>query len=130
MARIYVAIDYGEPHATRTHAHLSAGYLTAEVERIVPHNMPDVVMEGARLMGQCADGIWAHQLKALGHELRLMPPSYVKPYVKRGKNDATDAEAVTRPTMRFVPVKSAEQKSVLMRHRTRDLLIATWRSWR
>jgi transposase len=56
-----------------------------------------------------------------------MPPSYVKPYVKRGKNDAVDAEAiceaVTRPTMRFVPVKSAEQQSVLMLHRTRDLLI-------
>ena len=56
-----------------------------------------------------------------------MPPSYVKPYVKRGKNDAADAEAiceaVTRPTMRFVPVKSAEQQSVLMLHRTRDLLI-------
>jgi len=70
---------------------------------------------------------WAHQLKALGHEVRLMPPSYVKPYVKRGKNDAADAEAiceaVTRPTMRFVPVKSAEQQSVLMLHRTRDLLI-------
>jgi transposase len=70
---------------------------------------------------------WAHSLQGLGHEVRLMPPSYVKPYVKRGKNDAADAEAiceaVTRPTMRFVPVKSAEQQSVLMLHRTRDLLI-------
>ena len=70
---------------------------------------------------------WARELTALGHEVRLMPPSYVKPYVKRGKNDAVDAaaicEAVTRPTMRFVPVKSAEQQSVLMLHRTRELLI-------
>jgi transposase len=70
---------------------------------------------------------WADELRTLGHEVRLMPPSYVKPYVKRGKNDAADAEAiceaVTRPTMRFVPVKSPEQQSVLMLHRTRDLLI-------
>jgi transposase len=70
---------------------------------------------------------WARELMALGHEVRLMPPTYVKPYVKRGKNDASDAEAiceaVTRPTMRFVPVKSAEQQSVLVLHRTRDLLI-------
>jgi transposase len=70
---------------------------------------------------------WARELIALGHDVRLMPPTYVKPYVKRGKNDAADAEAiceaVTRPTMRFVPVKSAEQQSVLMLHRTRDLLI-------
>lgn len=70
---------------------------------------------------------WARELVLLGHEVRLMPPAYVKPYVKRQKNDAADAEAiceaVTRPTMRFVPVKSAEQQSVLMLHRTRDLLI-------
>src|ERR1700740_2532893 len=56
-----------------------------------------------------------------------MPPAYVKPYVKRGKNDAADAEAiceaVVRPTMRFVAVKSAEQQSLLMLHRSRDLLI-------
>jgi transposase len=70
---------------------------------------------------------WARELMALGHDVRLMPPTYVKPYVKRGKNDAADAEAiceaVIRPTMRFVPVKSAEQQSVLVLHRTRDLLI-------
>jgi len=70
---------------------------------------------------------WARDLMALGHDVRLMPPTYVKPYVKRGKNDAADAEAiceaVQRPTMRFVPVKSAEQQSVLMLHRSRDLLI-------
>ena len=70
---------------------------------------------------------WARAIMALGHEVRLMPASYVKPYVKRGKTDAADAEAiceaVTRPTMRFVPVKSAEQQAVLMLHRTRELLV-------
>src|SRR6187455_2155594 len=70
---------------------------------------------------------WARELLKLGHEVRLMPPAYVKPYVKRGKTDAADAEAVceavTRPTMRFVPVKSAEQQAALALHRTRDLLV-------
>ena len=70
---------------------------------------------------------WARELIRLGHEVRLMPPAYVKPYVKRGKTDAADAEAVceavTRPTMRFVPVKSAEQQAALSMHRTRDLLV-------
>ena len=70
---------------------------------------------------------WARELKKLGHDVRLMPPTYVKAYVKRGKNDAADAaaicEGVTRPSMRFVPIKSVEQQSALMLHRTRDLLI-------
>lgn len=69
---------------------------------------------------------WARELQNLGHEVRLMPPSYVKPYVKRGKNDAVDAEAiceaVTRPTMRFVAVKSREQQAALSLHRVRRLL--------
>jgi transposase len=70
---------------------------------------------------------WGRELVALGHEVRLMPARYVKPYVKRGKNDAADAEAiceaVTRPTMRYVPVKTPEQQSVLMLHRTRALFV-------
>ena len=70
---------------------------------------------------------WARKIRELGHEVRLMPPSYVAPYVKRGKTDAADAaaicEAMTRPTMRFVPIKTAEQQAVLMLHRTRDLLV-------
>lgn len=70
---------------------------------------------------------WARTLSAFGHEVRLMPAAYVKPYVKRQKNDMRDAEAiceaVTRPSMRFVPVKSVEQQSVLSLHRVRDLLI-------
>ena len=70
---------------------------------------------------------WARELIKLGHEVRLMPPAYVKPYVKRGKTDAADAEAVceavTRPTMRFVPVKSPEQQAALSMHRARNLLV-------
>jgi transposase len=70
---------------------------------------------------------WARELMALGHEVRLMPPSYVKPYVKRNKTDAADAEAiceaVRRPSMRFVPTKSKDQQSILMLHRTRRLLV-------
>jgi transposase len=70
---------------------------------------------------------WARKLIALGHEVRLMPPHYVKAYVKRNKNDTADAEAiceaVKRPSMRFVPVKTSEQQSALMMHRIRDLLI-------
>jgi transposase len=79
-------------------------------------------------MEACATAhYWARELLAIGHQVKLMPPAYVKPYLKRGKNDAADAEAiceaVMRPTMRFVPVKSAEQQSLLMLHRSRDLLI-------
>jgi transposase len=70
---------------------------------------------------------WAREFSAIGHEVRLMPPHYVKPYVKRQKNDMADAaaicEAVTRPSMRFVPVKSEEQQAILMIHRSRELLI-------
>jgi transposase len=70
---------------------------------------------------------WSRELQALGHTVRLMPPAYVKPYVKRQKNDAADAEAiceaVRRPNMRFVPTKTIEQQSCLMLHRTRHLFI-------
>src|ERR1700741_247410 len=70
---------------------------------------------------------WSRELRALGHTVRLMPPSYVKAYLKRSKNDANDAaaicEAVTRPSMRFVPIKTKEQQTALMLHRTRQLLV-------
>jgi transposase len=70
---------------------------------------------------------WSRELEALGHTVRLMPPAYVKPYVKRHKNDVTDAEAiceaVTRPNMRFVATKTPEQQSCLTLHRTRHLFI-------
>jgi transposase len=79
-------------------------------------------------MEACATShYWARELAALGHEVRMMPARYVKPYVKRNKNDAADAEAiceaVTRPTMRFVPIKGPEQQAVLMEHRTRALFV-------
>jgi transposase len=93
------------------------------------------VVEFFRRQGPCLVGLeacatahhWARELIALGHEVKLMPPAYVKAYVKRNKNDAADAEAiceaVTRPSMRFVPVKDVDQQSVLMMHRTRNLLV-------
>jgi len=70
---------------------------------------------------------WGRQLQEMGHDVRLMPPSYVKPYVKRNKTDAADAEAiceaVTRPSMRFVPVKSEADSAALVLHRARDFLV-------
>src|SRR6476660_1495742 len=70
---------------------------------------------------------WSRELQALGHTVRLMPPAYVKPYVKRQKNDATDAEAiceaVTRPNMRFVGVRSVDQQAISMQHRARSVLV-------
>jgi transposase len=93
------------------------------------------VLEFFANVGSCLVGMeacatahyWAREIAKLGHEVRLIPPAYVKPYVKRGKTDAADAEAiaeaVTRPMMRFVAVKSAGQQSVLMLHKTRDLLV-------
>jgi len=76
----------------------------------------------------CPSGhYWARELIALGHEVRLIPPQFVRPFVKTNKNDAADAEAISeavlRPSMRFVPVKSAEQQAAMMIHRTRALLL-------
>lgn len=70
---------------------------------------------------------WARELSKLGHEVKLLPPTYVKPYVKRGKSDALDAEAILeallRPTMRFVPIKSVASQSALVLHKVRDQLV-------
>lgn len=70
---------------------------------------------------------WARELSKMGHAVKLIAPIYVKPYVKRGKSDAADAEAiceaVTRPTMRFVEMKSPEQQAILSLHRARDLIV-------
>jgi transposase len=93
------------------------------------------VLEFFRKLPPCLVGVeacasshhWSRELKALDHTVRLMPPAYVKPYVKRQKNDTTDAEAiceaVTRTNMRFVPTKTVEQQSCLTLHRTRHLFI-------
>src|SRR5271169_1978027 len=71
---------------------------------------------------------WARKLIKLGHEARMMPPAYVKPYIRRQKNDASDAsaicEAVTRPSMRFVGVRSRENQAALMRHKAREMLVS------
>jgi transposase len=79
-------------------------------------------------MESCATSTyWAREISKLGHEVKLIPPAYVKPYVRRQKNDKTDAaaicEAVSRPSMRFVAIKSIEQQAVQVLHRTRELLI-------
>ena len=71
---------------------------------------------------------WARELIKLGHDARMMPPAYVKPYIRRQKNDASDAaaicEAVTRPSMRFVGVRSLMNQAALMRHKTREMLVS------
>src|SRR2546429_1391360 len=93
------------------------------------------VLEFFSTLPSCVVGIeacpsahhWSRELRALGHTVKLMPPSYVKAYLKRSKNDANDAaaicEAVTRPSMRFVATKSEQQQSGLMLHRSRQLLV-------
>jgi transposase len=95
----------------------------------------DKVMKFFAELAPCTVGIeacssahyWGREIAALGHTVKLMPPAYVKPYVKRGKNDAADAEAiceaVMRPTMRFVPIKSAEQQANAMIYKVRELLV-------
>jgi len=89
------------------------------------------MLEFFQRLGPCLVGMeacagahhWARELTRFGHDVRLMPPSYVKPYVRRGKTDQADAEAiceaVTRPSMRFVPVKSEETQALLMTHKAR-----------
>ena len=111
------------------------GIDAAEKVVIKKHLRRSQVMSFFEALAPCLIGMeacatahyWARQLTKLGHEVRLMPAKDVKAYVKRNKNDAADAEAiceaVRRPTMRFVRVKSAEQQGQLMQHRTRDLLM-------
>jgi transposase len=78
-------------------------------------------------MEACATSTyWARRLSKLGHDVKLIPPAYVKPYVRRQKNDRVDAaaicEAVSRPSMRFVTIKTIDQQAVQVLHRTRELL--------
>jgi transposase len=97
---------------------LARGRVLAFFEKIAP------CLVGIEACG--SSHYWAREIIARGHEVRLLPAQYVRPYVKRGKNDAADAEAiceaVTRPTMRFVPIKTPEQQSVMMLHRVRLML--------
>jgi transposase len=95
----------------------------AQVEKFFAALVPTVV--GLEACG--ASHHWARVLRELGHDVRLLPPQYVKPYVKRGKNDRIDAEAIceamSRPSMRFVPVKSADEQAAAMLLSVRDLLV-------
>ena len=108
----------------------------AEGRCVLRHRLlrAEVVMFFARLpralvgIEACPGGHhWARELQRLGHDVRLIPPQYVRPFVKTNKNDAADAEgiceAVVRPNMRFVPIKSIEQQAAMMLHRTRALLL-------
>lgn len=80
-----------------------------------------------RIEARGTDHHWARELVLLGHDVKLIPPAYVKSYVKRGKSDAADAvaicKAVTRTTMRFVEIKTPDQKAILALHRTRDFVV-------
>ena len=117
-------------HVFQIHAADADGRMVAQVRL-----RRGQVLDYFRALPPCLVGIeacatahhWARELIAAGHQVRLMPPAYVKPYVKRNKTDAADAEAiaeaVTRPTMRFVAVKSADQQAALMLHRVRELLV-------
>jgi transposase len=117
-------------HVFQVHAADNSGQAVAQIRLRRAQ-----VLDYFRSLSPCLVGMeacatahhWARELMALGHDVRLMPPGYVKAYVKRNKTDAADAEAiaeaVTRPTMRFVPVKSAESQAMLMLHRARELLV-------
>lgn len=98
---------------------------------VMPYFEKLAATNGPCLVGMEACGTahyWAREIKRLGHAVKLMPPAYVKAYLKRGKSDALDAEAiceaVTRPTMRFVPVKTLEQQSLAMLHSVRSKLVS------
>src|SRR6266498_6090555 len=95
----------------------------SEIEKFFAEQPPTRI--GIEACG--ASHYWARVLRGLGHEVVLMPPQYIQPYVKRGKNDAIDAaaicEAMSRPGMRFVPIKSAESQAELMLLGVRNLLI-------
>jgi transposase len=124
-----VGLDLAK-HIFQVHAVDDAGQVVARKRLRRPEMLSFFAGLSPCLIGMeaCATSHhWARELTRLGHTVKLMPPAYVKAYVKRSKTDAADAEAiceaVTRPSMRFVPVKSGEQQSVLMLHRVRALLI-------
>jgi transposase len=126
---IRAAIDLGKNYF-QVHGLESEGGRTVsrKVKRSKMHELYSQIEPCRVGMEACSSAhYWARQLTAMGHEVVLIPPIYVKPYVKRGKNDAADAaaicEAMARPDMRFVPIKSADQQAILMLHKTRELLV-------
>ncbi len=129
MPNLIIGLDIAK-HVFQVHGVGEAGQVVFQRKLKRAEVLPFFSEQPAALVGIEACGTahhWAREIGQLGHEVRLMPPAYVKPYIKRGKSDVADAEAiaeaVSRPTMRFVAVKSAEQQAVLMLHRTRDLFI-------
>jgi transposase len=126
---IRTAIDLGKNYF-QVHALESEGgrSISRKVKRSKMHEVFSQIEPCRVGMEACGSAhYWPRQLAAMGHEVVLIPPAYIKPYVKRGKNDAVDAaaicEAMSRPDMRFVPIKSADQQAVLMLHKTRELLV-------
>ena len=124
-----IGIDLAK-HVFQVHAVDATGKVTVRKALRRAQVLPFFTKLSPCLVGMEACGTshhWARELIALGHTVKMMPPAYVKAYVKRGKTDAADAEAiceaVTRPTMRFVPIKSREQQAALSMHRARNLLV-------
>ena len=124
-----IGIDLAK-HVFQVHAVDAAGRVVVRKALRRPQVLPFFTKLTPCLVGMEACGTshyWTREMLALGHTVKMMPPAYVKAYVKSGKTDAADAEAiceaVTRPTMRFVPVKSREQQAALSMHRARDLLV-------
>ena len=119
-----LAKNYFQAHALTSEGAAVKRKLTrSKMHRFFSQNEP--IFIGMEACGSAH--YWGRELKAMGHDVLLMPPSYIKPYVKRGKNDAVDAEAIceamSRPGMRFVPIKSAAQQATLMLHKTHELLV-------
>src|SRR5664279_5254224 len=126
---IRTAIDLGKNYF-QVHGLESEGgrSISRKVKRSTMHEVYSQIEPCRVGMEACGSAhYWARQLTAMGHEVVLIPPAYIKPYIKRGKNDVVDAaaicEAMSRPDMRFVPIKSAEQQAVLMLHKTREMFV-------
>jgi transposase len=126
---IRIGVDLAKNYF-QVHALVSEGgpVVTRKLRRAKMHEFFSQIEPCVIGMEACGSAhYWAREFEAMGHEARLMPPAYTKPYVKRGKNDAVDAdaicEAMSRPGMRFVPVKTAESQATLMLHKTRELLV-------
>ena len=125
-----VGLDLAK-HVFQVHCIDAAGRVVAA--KAIPRNK---LLEFFASLPRCLVGLeasgsahhWARELIRLGHDARMMPPAYVKPYVRRQKNDASDAsaicEAATRPSMRFVGVRSLENQAALMRHKAREMLVS------